>query len=102
MNKSHQPNCSFFSAFSSFPDGPQMEQGSQMHSFRIRLQSTLESEKDINGYERPVCNDGFLYGFSHFTQRRDPSSKRGYQQVPSLFRRDERLLILNGSDPSLF
>ncbi|KAJ3524062.1 hypothetical protein NM688_g8627 [Phlebia brevispora] len=24
--------------------------------------------------------DGFIYGFSHFTQRRDSTSKRGYQQ----------------------
>ncbi len=81
MNEKCQPKRSFFSAFSSFPDGPQLEQGSQIHSFRIHLQSTPEGELDINGYDRPMSKDGFMYGFSHFTQRRDPSSKRGYQQV---------------------
>jgi hypothetical protein len=28
-----------------------------------------------------VPADGFLYGFAHFTQERDASSKRGYLQV---------------------
>lgn len=85
MNVISEPKCPFFSAFSSFPDGPQLEQGSQIHSFRIHLQNTPEAELDINGYDRPVSNDGFMYGFSHFTQRRDPTSKRGYQQVSLIF-----------------
>lgn len=52
-----------------------------MHSFRIRIQTTPEDDFDLNTHDRPTCPDGFLYGYSHFTQRRDPSSKRGYQQV---------------------
>lgn len=64
------------SAFCALPDSVQFEQGSQIHSFRIREQFTaLSSDK------RPPKNDGFIYGFSHFIQRRDSSSKRGYQQV---------------------
>jgi hypothetical protein len=39
--------------------------------------------------ERPVSEDGFIYGFSYFIQRRD-TSKRGYQQVDLLF--DHELL----------
>ncbi|TEB27105.1 DUF1630-domain-containing protein [Coprinellus micaceus] len=53
-------------AFSAFPDSPQFDQGSQVHSFRMRKQGG--------------DGDGFLYGFSHFTQKRDATSKRGYQQ----------------------
>ncbi|KAF8813388.1 DUF1630-domain-containing protein [Phlegmacium glaucopus] len=62
-------------AFCALPDSVQFDQGSQTHSFRIREQFTaLSSDK------RPPKKDGFIYGFSHFIQRRDPSSKRGYQQ----------------------
>jgi hypothetical protein len=61
------------SAFSAFPDSPQFDQGSQVHSFRIR--------KDQSSANNLGTLDGFIYGFSHFTQRRDPTSKRGYQQV---------------------
>ncbi|KAF8333860.1 hypothetical protein F5887DRAFT_991661 [Amanita rubescens] len=64
-------------AFSAFPDSPQFDQGSQVHSFRIRepLQS-LATEHS----KRLPTKDGFIYGYSHFTQKRDPSSKRGYCQ----------------------
>ncbi|KAG6827615.1 hypothetical protein H0H92_011072 [Tricholoma furcatifolium] len=62
-------------AFSSFPDSLQFEEGSQNHSFRIREQlSSVHSEK------RPPTKDGFIYGFSHFTQKRSAASKRGYEQ----------------------
>ncbi|CAA7266811.1 unnamed protein product [Cyclocybe aegerita] len=57
-------------AFCAFPDSMQFDQGSQTHSFRIREQSQ----------SRPPTKDGFIYGFSHFTQKRDSTSKRGYQQ----------------------
>ncbi|KAF8557117.1 DUF1630-domain-containing protein [Imleria badia] len=66
-------------AFSSFPDSLQFEQGSQVHSFRIRVY--LESsEAPADEEPRPPPLDGFMYGFSHFCQKRDPTSKRGYQQ----------------------
>ncbi|KDR78789.1 hypothetical protein GALMADRAFT_118246 [Galerina marginata CBS 339.88] len=62
-------------AFCAFPDSALFDQGSQTHSFRIREQTvTLSPDK------RPPTKDGFIYGFSHFIQRRDSSSKRGYQQ----------------------
>ncbi|KIM35253.1 hypothetical protein M413DRAFT_20781 [Hebeloma cylindrosporum] len=61
-------------AFCAFPDSLQFDQGSQSHSFRIREQYSPPSET------RPATNDGFIYGFSHFIQRRDASSKRGYKQ----------------------
>ncbi|TFY56863.1 hypothetical protein EVJ58_g7381 [Rhodofomes roseus] len=67
-------------AFSSFPDSPQFEQGSQTHSFRIRVHSPAEDKLLRPGDQRPQTEDGFLYGFSQFTQRRDANSKRGYQQ----------------------
>ncbi|KAJ7268648.1 hypothetical protein B0H12DRAFT_1095877 [Mycena haematopus] len=82
-------------AFSAFPDSPQFEDGSQDHSFRIRQSSTLPDD-------RPVSKDGFIYGFAHFTQRKDASSKRGYEQrslviltyhpYPALFARITALL----------
>ncbi|KAJ2934705.1 hypothetical protein H1R20_g2415, partial [Candolleomyces eurysporus] len=59
-------------AFSAFPDSLQFDQGSQVHSIRIR--------KDQSSSDNLTTLDGFIYGFSHFTQRRDPTSKRGYQQ----------------------
>ncbi|KAG6861106.1 hypothetical protein C0995_003835 [Termitomyces sp. Mi166 len=34
----------------------------------------------INAEKRPSTQDGFIYGFSHFTQKKDPSLKRGYEQ----------------------
>ncbi|PCH42289.1 DUF1630-domain-containing protein [Wolfiporia cocos MD-104 SS10] len=67
-------------AFSSFPDSPQFEQGSQAHSFRIRVRNSTEDKLLPRSEQRPHTEDGFLYGFSHFTQRRDTTSKRGYQQ----------------------
>ena len=65
-----------YSAFSAFPDSFQFDQGSQNHSFRIR-----EELKDLANGRRPLSVDGFIYGFAHFTQRRDSTSKRGYSQV---------------------
>lgn len=62
-------------AFSAFPDSFQFDQGSQNHSFRIR-----EELKDLANRRCPLSVDGFIYGFAHFTQRRDPTSKRGYYQ----------------------
>ncbi|OCH95427.1 DUF1630-domain-containing protein [Obba rivulosa] len=68
-------------AFSSFPDSAQFEEGAQVHSFRIRLQDTSEADPEhAPGAPRPTEHDGFLYGFSYFSQRRDASSRRGYQQ----------------------
>ncbi|KAH8833955.1 hypothetical protein DL96DRAFT_1578924 [Flagelloscypha sp. PMI_526] len=63
-------------AFSAFPDSSQFQEGSEDHSFRIRQEaSTFPSAG-----KRPVSNDGFLYCYSHFTQRKDKTSKRGYHQ----------------------
>ncbi|KAJ7680655.1 hypothetical protein DFH06DRAFT_1163828 [Mycena polygramma] len=62
-------------AFSAFPDSPQFDEGSQNHSFRIR-----ESPLPLPSDRRPATKDGFMYGFAHFTQRKDASSKRGYEQ----------------------
>ncbi|EIM91458.1 DUF1630-domain-containing protein [Stereum hirsutum FP-91666 SS1] len=75
-------------AFSAFPDSPQFAEGSQIHSFRISEQrgsssssSTKAPQSRSSGVgERPPSTDGFLYGFSHFTQRRDSTVKRGYEQ----------------------
>ncbi|TFK75071.1 DUF1630-domain-containing protein [Pluteus cervinus] len=61
-------------SFASFPDSLQFEQGSQTHSFRIR------EHPPPSGPQRAQSKDGFLYGFSHFTQKRDENSKRGYMQ----------------------
>ncbi|KAG2017591.1 FAM116B protein [Coprinopsis cinerea AmutBmut pab1-1] len=63
-------------AFSAFPDSLQFDQGSQGHSFRIRDLSA----GTLSG-KRPATRDGYIYGFAHFTQKRDPTSKRGYQQA---------------------
>ncbi|KAF8630254.1 hypothetical protein AX15_003031 [Amanita polypyramis BW_CC] len=68
-------------AFSAFPDSPQFEQGSQVHSFRIREQ--VQSLPEEHPKRRPTL-DGFIYGYSHFTQKRDPSSKRGYRQCSTV------------------
>ena len=51
-----------------------------MHSFRIRVYPE-SSEVPMEGDRCPPSLDGFMYGFSHFCQKRDPTSKRGYQQV---------------------
>ncbi|KAJ7284512.1 hypothetical protein C8J57DRAFT_1447020 [Mycena rebaudengoi] len=62
-------------AFSAFPDSPQFEDGAQDHSFRIR-----EHLVALPSGRRPAPKDGFMYGFAHFTQRKDPASRRGYEQ----------------------
>jgi len=67
-------------AFSSFPDSLQFDQGSQVHSFRIRDVDSSQEPQSQSNDKRPVSEDGFIYGYSYFTQRRDESSKRGYQQ----------------------
>ncbi|GJE96572.1 hypothetical protein PsYK624_127700 [Phanerochaete sordida] len=64
-------------AFASFPDSPQTASGSYIHSFRIRLPQSLAHSQNVRDHS---AQDGFVYGFSHFTQRRDSTSKRGYQQ----------------------
>lgn len=69
------------SAFASFPDSLQFDQGSQVHSFRIRdVGSSQEAQSRLNE-TRPTSEDGFIYGYSYFAQRRDANAKRGYQQV---------------------
>jgi len=62
-------------AFCSFPDSLQFDQGSQSHSFRVR-----EQMKTVHTDKRQPTQDGFIYGYSHFTQKRDSGSKRGYEQ----------------------
>ncbi|KZT20425.1 DUF1630-domain-containing protein [Neolentinus lepideus HHB14362 ss-1] len=66
-------------AFSSFPDCPQFEEGTQSHSFRLR-DNTVTRHTRPGHVDRPPPIDGFLYGFSHFSQYKDTSSKRGYSQ----------------------
>ncbi|KAF8824820.1 hypothetical protein HHX47_DHR7000308 [Lentinula edodes] len=57
-------------------DSLQFDQGFQIHSFRIRGEKiAVSSEK------RPANIDEFIYGFSYFTQKRDSTLKRGYEQV---------------------
>ncbi|KAM6504111.1 hypothetical protein JOM56_001054 [Amanita muscaria] len=65
-------------AFSAFPDSLQFDQGSQVHSFRIREQ--ISSSLSVEELKRPPTKDGFIYGFSHFTQKKDASVRRGYRQ----------------------
>ncbi|KAH7912796.1 hypothetical protein BJ138DRAFT_1134514 [Hygrophoropsis aurantiaca] len=68
-------------AFSSFPDSLQFEQGTEVHSFRIRdTQASSQTSLVKQNEERPRSNHGYIYGFSHFSQRKDPTSRRGYQQ----------------------
>jgi len=66
-------------AFSSFPDSLRSDEGSQFHSFRIRDHGS-RTELSALSVQRPEALDGFLYGYAHFCQRRDTSSKRGYSQ----------------------
>lgn len=73
----------YTSAFSAFPDSPQFREGSQMHSFRIREQMPPRGSRMSLSERRPASPDGFIYGYSHFNQRRDAASKRGYVQVRS-------------------
>jgi hypothetical protein len=118
------------SAFSAFPDSPQFDQGSQMHSFRIREQiatdvdppppppphntnsdsntnpnantkddpsSTSNTNSDqarIRIKRRPKTVDGFIYGYAHFTQRREASQKRGYTQVWFFIKKKSLTLFL--------
>ncbi|KAG2140148.1 hypothetical protein DEU56DRAFT_972326 [Suillus clintonianus] len=68
-------------AFSSFPDSLQFEQGSEVHSFRIRDLGASDKGIDADTNSKPDSIDGYLYGYSHFSQRKDNTSKRGYQQT---------------------
>ncbi|KAI1797337.1 hypothetical protein LXA43DRAFT_969315 [Ganoderma leucocontextum] len=68
-------------AFSSFPDSSQFEEGSQTHSFRIRMRGPVDAEDWDPDAVRPNTVDGFIYGFSCFTRTKDGASKRGYQQT---------------------
>ncbi|KAF8183395.1 hypothetical protein BJ912DRAFT_1023213 [Pholiota molesta] len=61
-------------AFCAFPDSMQFDQGSQPIHF------VFASKCRHNSANRRPTEDGFIYGFSHFIQRRDSSSKRGYSQ----------------------
>ncbi|KIJ67039.1 hypothetical protein HYDPIDRAFT_174305 [Hydnomerulius pinastri MD-312] len=83
-------------AFSSFPDSLQFEQGTEIHSFRIRVypKSSEEVLSERNAM-RPEPLDGFIYGFSHFCQKKDSTSKRGYQQ-------SSLVLLAHHQYPSLY
>ncbi|KAJ3744021.1 hypothetical protein DFH05DRAFT_1525026 [Lentinula detonsa] len=67
-------------AFSSFPDSLQFDQGSQIHSFQIRGEKISTSSE-----KRPASIEEFIYGFSYFTQKRDSTLKRGYEQRSVVF-----------------
>lgn len=40
-----------------------------------------EQVHSVHAEKRPRTKDGFIYGYSHFTQKKDSNSKRGYEQV---------------------
>ncbi|KAI0768089.1 DUF1630-domain-containing protein [Trametes elegans] len=82
-------------AFSSFPDSSQFDEGSQTHSFRIRIRDPTEGEIWGDEAPRPATIDGFIYGFSCFTRTKDDSSKRGYQQTSTV-------ILTHLAYPSLF
>ncbi|KAJ3712173.1 hypothetical protein C8R42DRAFT_687227 [Lentinula raphanica] len=67
-------------AFSSFPDSLQFDQGFQIHSFQIRGEKISTSSD-----KRPADIGEFIYGFSYFTQKRDTTLKRGYEQRSVVF-----------------
>lgn len=69
------------SAFSAFPDSLQFDQGTEVHSFRIRVYPSSSNEPCGGTLKPPEPLDGFMYGYSYFSQTRDSSSKRGYKQV---------------------
>ena len=56
-----------------------------------------EQLKSVHAEKRPPTKDGFIYGFSYFTQKRDATSKRGYEQAsaykPTSGLSDEELRI---------
>jgi len=43
---------------------------------------SIGSPKD-DVYAIALLSDEFIYGFSHFTQKRDPTSRRGYEVRPA-------------------
>ncbi|KAI6155086.1 hypothetical protein BKA82DRAFT_996737 [Pisolithus tinctorius] len=67
-------------AFSAFPDSLQFDQGTEVHSFRIRVFPDSLHTPCQDSFKRPEPLDGFMYGFSYFSQKRDSNSKRGYRQ----------------------
>lgn len=60
-------------SFSSFPDASATEFKQEIHSFRVRHTSG-------GVLETSLAQDGFMYGFAYFMQKRDSSVKRGYLQ----------------------
>ncbi|KAI9509798.1 hypothetical protein F5148DRAFT_1275067 [Russula earlei] len=69
-------------AFSAFPDSTLFNEGSEIHSFRIRehVPRTSQGRPSLFDNRRELSPDGFLYGFSYFSQERSTNSKRGYSQ----------------------
>lgn len=82
-------------AFSAFPDSLQFDQGTEVHSFRIRVYSDSPHTPCQDPPKRPEPLDGFIYGFSYFSQTRDSSSKRGYRQ-------SSLVLLTHHQYPALF
>lgn len=68
-------------AFSAFPDSLQFDQGTEVHSFRIRVYPSSPNEPCGGTLKPPEPLDGFMYGYSYFSQTRDSGSKRGYKQL---------------------
>lgn len=64
-------------SFSSFPDSAQFKEGSSVHSFRFRW--SPPGQTVIN--DQTLTSDGFIYGFSYFSRKKDKTSARGYDQV---------------------
>ncbi|KZV84127.1 DUF1630-domain-containing protein [Exidia glandulosa HHB12029] len=60
-------------AFSSFPDASSAESRTEIHSFRVRHAAG-------GALETTTVQDGFMYGFAYFLQRRDQALKRGFLQ----------------------
>ncbi|KAL4064481.1 hypothetical protein J3A83DRAFT_4360982 [Scleroderma citrinum] len=82
-------------AFSAFPDSMQFDQGTEVHSFRIRAYPKSPNESSEGIFKLPESLDGFMYGYSCFSQKRDSSSKRGYKQ-------SSLVLLAHHQYPALF
>ena len=71
-------------SFSSFPDSFRHEEGSQIHTFRIRESIPTEADEETFDHTTRASfrtSDGFIYGFCYFSRKRDESSSRGYDQA---------------------
>src|ERR1700753_1692224 len=68
----------YVSAFLSFPDSFRFQQGSEVHTFRLRV-----SISEMEGYRGsiPMDQGGFIYGYAFFSRRKNESLMRGYDQV---------------------